>query len=62
MQTLLKRVLPVLAPGATVVVIGIGGLGHLAVEYLRRFYYDTITHAHPALDYLISLGERRRVY
>ncbi len=24
-------------------------------QYLRRFYYDTITHAHPALDYLISL-------
>ena len=25
------------------------------VEYLRRFYYDTITHAAPALEYLIDL-------
>lgn len=29
--------------------------------YLRRFYYDTITHAHPALDYLISLVGADRV-
>ncbi len=31
------------------------------VEYLRRFYYDTITHAHPALDYLVSLVGADRV-
>ena len=31
-----KRCLPVLYPGSAVVVIGIGGLGHLAVEYLRE--------------------------
>ena len=29
--------------------------------YLRRFYYDTITHSHPALDYLISLVGPDRV-
>jgi aminocarboxymuconate-semialdehyde decarboxylase len=31
------------------------------VDYLRRFYYDTITHSHPALDYLISLVGADRV-
>lgn len=31
-----KQVLPSLGPGTTVVVIGIGGLGHLAVEILRH--------------------------
>jgi aminocarboxymuconate-semialdehyde decarboxylase len=31
------------------------------MEYLRRFYYDTITHAHPALDYLIGLVGADRV-
>ena len=30
-------------------------------SYLRRFYYDTITHSHPALDYLISLVGPDRV-
>ncbi len=30
-------------------------------EYLRRFYYDTITHAHPALDYLLGLVGADRV-
>ncbi len=30
-------------------------------DYLRRFYYDTITHAHPALDYLIGLVGADRV-
>lgn len=30
-------------------------------SYLRRFYYDTITHSHPALDYLISLVGTDRV-
>ncbi len=29
--------------------------------YLRRFYYDTITHSHPALDYLIGLVGADRV-
>ena len=29
--------------------------------YLRRFYYDTITHSHPALAYLISLVGPDRV-
>lgn len=31
----IKRVLPLLTPGSTVVVIGIGGLGHLAVGLLK---------------------------
>ena len=31
------------------------------VDYLRRFYYDTITHSHPALEYLISLVGPDRV-
>jgi propanol-preferring alcohol dehydrogenase len=31
----IKRVLPKLVPGSTAVVIGVGGLGHLAVEVLR---------------------------
>jgi hypothetical protein len=31
------------------------------VEYLRRFYYDTITHSHPALEYLIALVGPDRV-
>jgi aminocarboxymuconate-semialdehyde decarboxylase len=31
------------------------------VEYLRRFYYDTITHAAPALEYLINLVGPDRV-
>ena len=31
------------------------------VDYLRRFYYDTITHSRPALDYLISLVGADRV-
>ena len=31
------------------------------VEYLRRFYYDTITHAAPALKYLINLVGPDRV-
>ncbi len=31
------------------------------VKYLRRFYYDTITHAQPALEYLISLVGADRV-
>ena len=31
------------------------------VEYLRRFYYDTITHAQPALEYLIALVGPDRV-
>ena len=31
------------------------------VEYLRRFYYDTITHAAPALEYLIDLVVPDRV-
>ncbi|MDE0113141.1 MAG: amidohydrolase family protein [Albidovulum sp.] len=30
-------------------------------SYLRRFYYDTITHSHPALDYLITLVGADRV-
>lgn len=30
-------------------------------QYLRRFYYDTITHSHPALKYLISLVGPDRV-
>jgi propanol-preferring alcohol dehydrogenase len=30
-----KRSLPLLVPGSTVVVIGVGGLGHLAVQILR---------------------------
>lgn len=30
-------------------------------EYLRRFYYDTITHSHPALEYLINLVGADRV-
>ena len=30
-------------------------------EYLRRFHYDTITHAHPALAYLIGLVGADRV-
>lgn len=37
---------------------------HLATppdQYLRRFHYDTITHAHPALDYLINLVGADRV-
>lgn len=31
-----KQVLPLLSPGTSVVVIGVGGLGHLAVEFLRE--------------------------
>lgn len=31
------------------------------VDYLRRFYYDTITHAAPALEYLINLVGPDRV-
>ena len=31
-----KKVLPILVPGTTAVVIGVGGLGHLAVEFLRE--------------------------
>jgi propanol-preferring alcohol dehydrogenase len=31
----IKRALPVLAPGTTAVVIGVGGLGHMAVQILR---------------------------
>ena len=37
---------------------------HLATppdQYLRRFHYDTITHAHPALAYLIDLVGADRV-
>ena len=30
-------------------------------QYLRRFYYDTITHSHAALDYLIELVGPDRV-
>ena len=30
-------------------------------HYLRRFYYDTITHSHPGLDFLISLVGPDRV-
>ncbi|MEY3954197.1 MAG: hypothetical protein RLZZ397_1077 [Pseudomonadota bacterium] len=30
-----KRVLPLLSPGSSVVVIGVGGLGHLAVAELK---------------------------
>jgi len=29
--------------------------------YLKRFYYDTITHSHPALEYLINLVGADRV-
>ena len=32
-----KKVLPKLAPGQSAVVIGVGGLGGYAVQYLRRF-------------------------
>jgi propanol-preferring alcohol dehydrogenase len=31
----IKRVLPKLVPGSTAVVIGVGGLGHVAIEVLR---------------------------
>jgi propanol-preferring alcohol dehydrogenase len=31
-----KRCLPILEPGTTVVVIGVGGLGHLGVAFLRE--------------------------
>lgn len=31
-----KRSLPLLVPGSTAVVIGAGGLGHMAVQFLRR--------------------------
>jgi len=31
------------------------------VDYLRRFYYDTITHAKPALEYLINLVGSDRI-
>lgn len=31
------------------------------IDYLRRFYYDTITHAHPALDFLITLVGTDRI-
>lgn len=31
----IKRSLPILTPGATAVVIGVGGLGHMAVQILR---------------------------
>jgi propanol-preferring alcohol dehydrogenase len=31
----IKRALPILEPGATAVVIGLGGLGHMAVQLLR---------------------------
>lgn len=31
-----KQVLPLLSPGTAVVVIGVGGLGHLAIEFLRE--------------------------
>jgi len=31
-----KRSLPVLTPDATAVVIGVGGLGHMAIEFLRE--------------------------
>jgi alcohol dehydrogenase, propanol-preferring len=37
-----KRALPLLAPGSTAVVIGVGGLGHLAVQMLRALSPATV--------------------
>jgi propanol-preferring alcohol dehydrogenase len=37
-----KRALPLLTPGATAVVIGAGGLGHLAVQMLRALTPATV--------------------
>ena len=54
-----RRVLPVLYPGSVVVVIGIGGLGHLAVEYLRELSGSTIIavdHSEAALQMASDLG------
>jgi propanol-preferring alcohol dehydrogenase len=37
-----KRALPLLVPGSTAVVIGVGGLGHMAVQLLRELSPATI--------------------
>ncbi len=55
----IKRSLPLLGPGSTVVAIGIGGLGHMAVQILRALTPARIVAVDErtsALDAAIELG------
>lgn len=59
-----KRALPLLTPGSTAVVIGIGGLGHLAVQMLRALSPATVVavdQRHDALRLAESVGAHHGV-
>jgi propanol-preferring alcohol dehydrogenase len=54
-----KRSLPLLVPGSTAVVIGAGGLGHMAVQILRALTPATVVAVDrnaEALDHALHLG------
>jgi propanol-preferring alcohol dehydrogenase len=60
----IKRSLGVLGPGSTAVVIGVGGLGHLAVQLLRALTPATVIAVdvnEPALGVASAVGAQRTV-
>jgi len=59
-----KRALPLLTPGTTAVVIGVGGLGHLAVQLLRTLSPATVIavdQRQEALDLATTMGAHHAV-
>ena len=58
-----ERGRPLLEPGATAVVVGIGGLGHLAVQFLRatsKVRVLAVDVDRARLDFAAGIGARRR--
>jgi propanol-preferring alcohol dehydrogenase len=53
----IKRSLPVLTPGSTAVVIGVGGLGQMAVQLLRALTAARIVAVDPNRDHLQRASE-----
>ena len=52
-----KRSLPLLVPGTTAVVIGAGGLGHMAIQFLRCMSPATIIAVDQRKDALVLAGD-----
>lgn len=52
-----KRSLGLLEPGTHAVVIGVGGLGHMAVQFLERMSPTTVIAVDPRVDALRLAGE-----
>ena len=55
----IKQSLPTLVPGSTAVVIGVGGLGHVAIQILRTLTASTIIaldQSEPKLDLALEVG------